>query len=185
MYRGQTLQVRRMYRYYTHKTSLLYRCLLNQFTVHVYTGYVQGWNLINNKWMEKLTIKRWKVNLHLDTYTQTDRQTPHIVAYWAAPFAAKNMLFYRRADIGIGAIKTSSAREFSIDFSMYYHDMSGHTIVMKKTKLPSSMFQFLSVLDNTVWFCVLGLFFFVSVQLWMTDRHCYKFWLLDLKLLLK
>ena len=82
---------------------------------------------------------------------------------------------FRRADIGIGAIKTSSAREFSIDFSMYYHDMSGHTIVMKKTKPPSSMFQFLSVLDNTVWFCVLGLFFFVSVQLWMTDRHCYKF----------
>ena len=85
------------------------------------------------------------------------------------------MLFYRRADIGIGAIKTSSAREFSIDFSMYYHDMSGHALVMKKTKPPSSIFQFLTVLDNTVWFCVLGLFFFVSVQLWMTDRHCYKF----------
>ena len=49
MYRGQTLQVRRMYRYYTHKTSLLYRCLLNQFKVHVYTGYVQGWNLTNSK----------------------------------------------------------------------------------------------------------------------------------------
>lgn len=78
---------------------------------------------------------------------------------------------FRRADIGIGPIKTSSFREFSIDFSMYYHDMSGHTIVMKKTKPPSSMFQFLTVLDNTVWFCVLGLFFFVSMQLWMTDRH--------------
>ena len=48
MYRGQTLQVRGMYRYYTHKT-VLYRCSLNQFTVQVYTGYVQGCNLINNK----------------------------------------------------------------------------------------------------------------------------------------
>ncbi len=65
-YRGQTLQVRGMYRYYTHKTStcihrectgdrhytqttLLYRYSSNQFTVHVYTGNVQGWNLTNSK----------------------------------------------------------------------------------------------------------------------------------------
>ena len=72
MYRGQTLQVRRMYRYYTHKTSLLYRCLLNQFTVHVYTEYVQGCNLINNKWMEKLTFKRWKVNFNFGENRTTD-----------------------------------------------------------------------------------------------------------------
>ena len=87
----------------------------------------------------------------------------------------KRYISFRRADIGIGAIKTSSLREFSVDFSMYYHDIVGHTILMKKLPPPSSMFQFLSVLDDSVWFCVLGLFFFVSMQLWMTDRHLYDF----------
>ena len=36
----------------------LYRCSLNQFTVHIYTGYAQGCNSINNIRMEKLTFKR-------------------------------------------------------------------------------------------------------------------------------
>ena len=55
------------------------------------------YNIIYNIWMEKLTFKRWKVNLHLDTYTQT----PQIVAYWAAPFAAKkpkNPIIWTGAD---------------------------------------------------------------------------------------
>ena len=33
----------------TNKTPSLYRYSLNQFTVHVYTGIIKGWNQINNK----------------------------------------------------------------------------------------------------------------------------------------
>ena len=48
--------------------------------------------------------------------------------------------------------------------------MVGESIILKKVKQQSNLFQFLYVFDNTLWFCVLGIYFFASVLLWLFDR---------------
>lgn len=51
-------------------------------------------------------------------------------------------------------------RENVIDFTVPYYDLVGITILMKKSKTPTSLFKFLTVLENDVWFCILAAYFF-------------------------
>ena len=41
---------------------------------------------------------------------------------------------------------------------------------MKKVKGDTHLFKFLSVLEESVWGCILGAYFVTSVLLWVFDR---------------
>ena len=79
-------------------------------------------------------------------------------------------LVNRRADMGIGAISVMAERENVIDYTVPYYDLVGITIMMKKVKVPTSLFKFLTVLEDSVWGCILGAYFVTSVLLWIFDR---------------
>ena len=64
----------------------------------------------------------------------------------------------------------SAERENVIDFTLPFYPLVGNSIILKKVKQKSNLFQFLNVFDATLWFCVLGIYIFVSVLLWMIDR---------------
>lgn len=46
-------------------------------------------------------------------------------------------------------------RENVVDFTVPYYDLVGITILMKKPKVPTSLFKFLTVLEPEVWVCIL------------------------------
>jgi ionotropic glutamate receptor len=50
-------------------------------------------------------------------------------------------------------------REAVVDFSVPYYDMVGTTILMQLPNVPTSLFKFLSVLDDTVWGCIVAAYF--------------------------
>ena len=104
------------------------------------------------------------------------------------------VLYFRRADFGMGAISVMAERESVIDFTVPYYDLVrvaitihylsiistiytiiyylqvGITILMKKVTAPTNLFKFLSVLETSVWGCILGAYFVTSVLLWAFDR---------------
>ncbi len=67
--------------------------------------------------------------------------------------------FFQRADIAVGAIQVMAEREAVVDFSVPYYDMVGTTILMQLPNVPTSLFKFLSVLDDTVWGCIVAAYF--------------------------
>jgi ionotropic glutamate receptor len=79
-------------------------------------------------------------------------------------------LHNRRADIGLGAISVMAERENVIDYTVPYYDLVGISILMKKAKMPTNLFKFLSVLEDSVWGCILGAYFVTSVLLWCFDK---------------
>ena len=42
--------------------------------------------------------------------------------------------------------------------------------MMKNPELPTHLFKFLEVLDNTLWICILAAYFVVSFVLWVFDH---------------
>lgn len=69
-------------------------------------------------------------------------------------------LIEKRADIGLGSMSVMAERENVIDFTVPYYDLVGITILMKLPKTPTSLFKFLTVLENEVWMCILAAYFF-------------------------
>lgn len=67
---------------------------------------------------------------------------------------------FQRADIGLGSLSVMAERENVIDFTVPYYDLVGITILMKKSQSPTSLFKFLTVLENDVWLCILAAYFF-------------------------
>ena len=51
-----------------------------------------------------------------------------------------------------------------------FYDLVGITIMMKKPKVPTSLFKFLTVLENSVWGCILAAYFFTSFLMWVFDK---------------
>lgn len=51
-------------------------------------------------------------------------------------------------------------RESVVDFTVPYYDLVGISILMKKPTTTTSLFKFLTVLENDVWMCILGAYFF-------------------------
>nr|AQN78505.1 ionotropic receptor 25a.1 [Meteorus pulchricornis] len=76
----------------------------------------------------------------------------------------------KRADIGLGSLSVMAERENVVDFTVPYYDLVGITILMQKPKIPTSLFKFLTVLENEVWLCILGSYFFTSLLMWLFDR---------------
>lgn len=69
-------------------------------------------------------------------------------------------LMEKRADIGLGSMSVMAERENVIDFTVPYYDLVGITILMKLPETPTSLFKFLTVLENDVWLCILAAYFF-------------------------
>ncbi|ODM93591.1 Glutamate receptor ionotropic, kainate 2 [Orchesella cincta] len=56
----------------------------------------------------------------------------------------------RRADIALGAMSVMAERESVVDFTVPYYDLVGISILMRKPKTQTSLFKFLTVLENDV-----------------------------------
>jgi len=50
-------------------------------------------------------------------------------------------------------------RESVVDFTIPFYDLVGYSILMRKPKASTSLFKFLTVLENDVWMCILGTYF--------------------------
>jgi len=79
-------------------------------------------------------------------------------------------LVNKKADMAVGALSVMAERENVVDFTVPYYDLVGITIMMKKPKVPTSLFKFLSVLEDSVWGCILAAYFVTSVLMWIFDR---------------
>lgn len=76
----------------------------------------------------------------------------------------------KRADMGLGPVSVMAERETVVDFTVPYYDLVGINILMKKSAVPSHLFKFLTVLENDVWFSILGSFVIVSIVIYLYDR---------------
>lgn len=56
-------------------------------------------------------------------------------------------------------------RENVIDFTVPYYDLVGISILMAKPQVSTSLFKFLTVLENDVWGCILAAYFFTRLNL--------------------
>jgi len=54
----------------------------------------------------------------------------------------------------------------NIAFLIFIRFKVGISILMKKPHVPTSLFKFLTVLENDVWMCILGAYFFTRLILW-------------------
>ena len=68
-------------------------------------------------------------------------------------------ILFQNADIILGAFAVMAEREFVIDYTVPYYDLVGTSIMMKKVKTDTSLFKFLSVLEGSVWGCILAAYF--------------------------
>ncbi|CAG9835987.1 unnamed protein product [Diabrotica balteata] len=79
-------------------------------------------------------------------------------------------LIEKRADVALGSMSVMAERENVIDFTVPYYDLVGITILMKLPETPTSLFKFLTVLEDDVWLCILAAYFFTSFLMWVFDR---------------
>ncbi|XP_068617329.1 ionotropic receptor 25a isoform X1 [Battus philenor] len=79
-------------------------------------------------------------------------------------------LIEKRADIGLTSLSVMAERENVVDFTVPYYDLVGITIMMKLPRTPTSLFKFLTVLENDVWLSILAAYFFTSFLMWVFDK---------------
>ncbi|CAB3227099.1 unnamed protein product [Arctia plantaginis] len=79
-------------------------------------------------------------------------------------------LIDKKADIGLASMSVMAERENVVDFTVPYYDLVGITIMMKLPRTPTSLFKFLTVLENDVWLSILAAYFFTSLLMWVFDR---------------
>ena len=76
-------------------------------------------------------------------------------------------LINNTADIALGALSVLPEREIFVDFTIPYYDLVGISIMMKKIKEANSLFQFLTVMEDEVWGCIVGAYFLTSLAIWI------------------
>ncbi|KAL3278034.1 hypothetical protein HHI36_013375 [Cryptolaemus montrouzieri] len=79
-------------------------------------------------------------------------------------------LIDKKADIGLGPIFSMLEREYVVDFTIPFYDKVGIRIMMKFENVETHLFQFMSVLEDEVWYCVLGALIFTSFIIWIFDK---------------
>ncbi|GAB6024065.1 hypothetical protein CHUAL_008778 [Chamberlinius hualienensis] len=62
-------------------------------------------------------------------------------------------------------------REEAIDFVAPYFEQSGISIIMRKPEKTTSLFKFMSVLKDEVWWCILAALVVTAIVLWVVDRY--------------
>ena len=72
--------------------------------------------------------------------------------------------------MGIGGIGVMAERENVVDFTVPFYDLVGVTILMRNIKEPTSLFKLFYVMEDAVWYCILGAYFVTSVLIWVFDR---------------
>lgn len=75
-----------------------------------------------------------------------------------------------QADIALGALSVMAEREEVVDFTVPYYDLVGISLCMKKQKVPTSLFKFMSVFENSVWTCIVMAYFVTSCIMWFFDK---------------
>ena len=80
-------------------------------------------------------------------------------------------LVNKKADFALGGISVMAEREKVVDFTVPYYDLVGFSILMKKPEDPVRLFMFLSVLDVSVWGCIVAAYFITSVLMWIFTRY--------------
>lgn len=80
-------------------------------------------------------------------------------------------LMDKRADIGLTSLSVMAERENVIDFTVPFYDWVGLSIMMMRPSTTPSLFKFLSVLETTVWLCVLAAFFLARFVLLNIDSN--------------
>ncbi|KAH6941509.1 hypothetical protein HPB50_019166 [Hyalomma asiaticum] len=80
-------------------------------------------------------------------------------------------LLDNNADIALGPLSVTAERETVVDYTMPFYDMVGISILMKKPASKSSLFKFLTVLEGSVWGCILAAYFFTSLLMYLFDRY--------------
>lgn len=73
-------------------------------------------------------------------------------------------------DIIIAPLVITSEREEVVDFVAPYFEQTGISIVMKKLEKQTSLFKFMSVLKDEVWWCILGALVVTSIVLYVVDK---------------
>ena len=76
----------------------------------------------------------------------------------------------KRADIGVGAVQVMTEREYVIDFTTAWYERVGFTLAMKKFKEPTYIFQYLTVMNMTVWGTLFTCFFVTAFLIWLYER---------------
>ncbi|KAL1473552.1 hypothetical protein MTO96_021921 [Rhipicephalus appendiculatus] len=76
----------------------------------------------------------------------------------------------KNADIALGPLSVTAERETVVDFTVPYYDLVGISILMKRPAVKSSLFKFLTVLEESVWGCILAAYFFTSFLMYIFDR---------------
>ncbi len=61
-------------------------------------------------------------------------------------------------------------REAVIDYVLPFYDLVGMSILMKKKEVSHSLFRFITVLETSVWICVICTFVIISLLLWVFDK---------------
>ncbi|KAL3266880.1 hypothetical protein HHI36_011031 [Cryptolaemus montrouzieri] len=82
-----------------------------------------------------------------------------------------NDLLDGNADIGLGSIPVTSARERVIDFTIPFYEPVGIIILMKLFHTENSLTKFISVMEPEVWFCIILAFFITSSLIWIFDVY--------------
>lgn len=59
----------------------------------------------------------------------------------------------------MGALPVMAEKETVIDYTVPYYDMVGISILMYNPPPSTSLFKFLTVLENDVWGCILAAYF--------------------------
>ena len=79
--------------------------------------------------------------------------------------------FYRKADIGWAGIKVKADRHFVVDFSVpIISERYGLSILLKKFPKMYSIWSFIWVAENKVWYAIVGSYFIASVLIWFFER---------------
>lgn len=79
-------------------------------------------------------------------------------------------LMDKKADIALGGLTLMAERENVIDFTVPYYDLVGISILVQKPRTSTSLFRFLTVLENEVWMCIFLSYLFTSFVIWVFDR---------------
>lgn len=79
-------------------------------------------------------------------------------------------LIDKKADIALGTMHVIAERETVIDFTVPIYDLVGISILMLLPNTSSTLFKFLTVLESSVWLCILAAYFFAAFLMWVFDR---------------
>lgn len=69
------------------------------------------------------------------------------------------LLLDKKVDIGLGAMWITGDREATIDFTIPFYDPTGIAIMMKLIRPNPNPFRFVVVMESTVWFFLIAVFF--------------------------